>query len=236
MTWRKLRTSFPWNRLLVLGLVSGSCTANVCDVNVGGPSAIPSVQGSYALAMHVPMALKEKVWGGQFVDFAAYIYFATMLFLRWHMMLAPPWHYSLAVEGNQVGPYNRLMRLRTKLILLIDGRVLSMHSCPFIPNAIQVGAQSCSVKYAETVKTASLQFPGFGWRSYDKQFRLRQAVNPARSWAELDMELWVTVAAASALVPVHAGAGNHGDVRSIFNQGRAGHWLPGWCYSCLFCV
>ena len=57
---------------------------------------------------------------------------------------------------------------------------------------------------------------------YDEQFRLRQAANPARPWAELDMELWVTVAAASALVPVHAGAGNHGDVRSIFNQGRAG--------------
>ena len=72
------------------------------------------------------------------------------------------------------------------------------------------------------MKSASLQFPGFGWRSYDEQFRLRQAANPARSWAELDMELWVTVAAASALVPVHASAGNHGNVRSIFNQGRAG--------------
>ena len=58
------------------------------------------------------------------------------------------------------------------------------------------------LKYAETIRLAAAQFPGFGWRSYDEQFRLRQEANPSRSWAVLDMELWVTVAAAFSLLPV----------------------------------
>ncbi len=54
-----------------------------------------------------------------------------------------------------------------------------------------------SLQYAETVHTAAAQFPGFGRRSYDEQFRLHQEVCLSRSWALLDTELWVTVAAAS---------------------------------------
>ena len=57
------------------------------------------------------------------------------------------------------------------------------------------------LKYAETVRTASLQFPGLGWRNYDEQFRLRMEANPSRSWGSMDMELWVTVAAAGSMLP-----------------------------------
>ena len=38
------------------------------------------------------------------------------------------------------------------------------------------------LKYAETVRMAAMQFPGFGWRRYDKQFRLGQEAHPSRSW------------------------------------------------------
>ena len=57
------------------------------------------------------------------------------------------------------------------------------------------------LKYAETVRTAAVQFPGPGWRNYDEQFRLRLEANPSRSWASMDMELWVTVAAAGSMLP-----------------------------------
>ena len=57
------------------------------------------------------------------------------------------------------------------------------------------------LKYAETIRMAALQFPGLGWHKYDEQFRMRQELNPSHSWAELDMELWVTVAAAAHIVP-----------------------------------
>ena len=37
-----------------------------------------------------------------------------------------------------------------------------------------------------------------GWKMYDQQFRLKQERTPSRSWAEIDMELWVTVASGPA--------------------------------------
>ena len=38
------------------------------------------------------------------------------------------------------------------------------------------------LKYAEIVRSAALQFPGWGWKAYDEQFRLRKESNPAQSW------------------------------------------------------
>ena len=52
---------------------------------------------------------------------------------------------------------------------------------------------------------AALQFPGFGWRRYDEQFRLGQESNPSRSWGALDSELWITVAAAPVLTASQGG-------------------------------
>ena len=50
------------------------------------------------------------------------------------------------------------------------------------------------LKYCEIVRTASIQFGGMGWKMYDQQFRLKQERIPSRSWADIDMELWMTVA------------------------------------------
>ena len=55
------------------------------------------------------------------------------------------------------------------------------------------------LKYTEIIRTAAAQFPGLGWRNYDEQFRLRMELNPSCSWAAIDMELWVTVAAVGSL-------------------------------------
>ena len=49
------------------------------------------------------------------------------------------------------------------------------------------------LKYADTIRSAAFRRVGFGWRDYDVQFRLRQARMPARSWASIDAELWLTL-------------------------------------------
>lgn len=43
---------------------------NGVPANFGRPSVIPSVHSSGALALHVPMAVKDKIWLSQFVDFS----------------------------------------------------------------------------------------------------------------------------------------------------------------------
>ena len=48
-------------------------------------------------------------------------------------------------------------------------------------------------KYIDIV-ISIVRFGGYNWRTYDVQFRLRQAHQPLRSWAAIDTELWLTVA------------------------------------------
>ena len=67
----------------------------------------------------------------------------------------------------------------------------------FLKNTLQ--GQQNWLKYAETIRLASIQFSGFGWRTYDEQFCLRRAADPSSSWGEMDLELWVTVAAAATV-------------------------------------
>ena len=46
------------------------------------------------------------------------------------------------------------------------------------------------LKYCNIVRTAAARHSGFGWRKYDVQFRMRQHIQPHRSWAVIDGELW----------------------------------------------
>ena len=46
------------------------------------------------------------------------------------------------------------------------------------------------LKYMYVIRTAASRFGGWGWKTYDQQFRMRQQHHPHRSWALLDAELW----------------------------------------------
>ncbi|XP_021358664.1 uncharacterized protein LOC110453821 [Mizuhopecten yessoensis] len=48
------------------------------------------------------------------------------------------------------------------------------------------------LRYISTVRLGPARSPGgWGWKRYDEQFRLRQALDPDSSWAAVDMELWL---------------------------------------------
>jgi hypothetical protein len=46
------------------------------------------------------------------------------------------------------------------------------------------------LKYVDIIRTAAARFGGWGWRTYDRQFRIRQESRPNRSWSIIDGELW----------------------------------------------
>ena len=46
------------------------------------------------------------------------------------------------------------------------------------------------LKYAQVVRTAAARHKGWGWRSYDIEFWLRQEWQPPTSWVTVDGELW----------------------------------------------
>jgi len=47
------------------------------------------------------------------------------------------------------------------------------------------------LKHMHSVQLGAKCIPGLGWKSYDEQFRLRKAQDPASSWATIDTELWL---------------------------------------------
>ena len=46
-------------------------------------------------------------------------------------------------------------------------------------------------KYMHSVRMAAVRGYADGWISYDEQYRLRKALNPASSWSVVDSELWM---------------------------------------------
>ena len=161
-----------------------------------GPSPLPPGYGCSTLDAHVPLALKEKIWSGKFIDFAA-LHRDNAVFALTHADSGSV--LTLAVDGDKV--VFRPASAQKKKIDSIEKWMSAFHSFMAVYTVRHPGRCAELLKYAETVRMASVQFPGLGWRSYDEQFRLRQEANPARSWAELDVELWVTVAAASVIAP-----------------------------------
>jgi hypothetical protein len=82
------------------------------------------------------------------------------------------------------------------------------------------------LKYVSIIREAAQKFPGYGWREYDKQFRMRQAYSPSKSWASIDGELWYLVLLPSA---APRGASFPGGFRDRFrqeggNNGQRGNW------------
>lgn len=55
------------------------------------------------------------------------------------------------------------------------------------------------LKYCQIVRTAATRHMGWGWHTYDCQFRMRQQLTPARSWASIDGELWALYVTAPAV-------------------------------------
>ena len=54
------------------------------------------------------------------------------------------------------------------------------------------------LRYSEIIRFACRKFGGFGWRTYDVEFRTQQALNPTRSWATIDGVLWLEIFTPSA--------------------------------------
>ncbi|KAJ8302858.1 hypothetical protein KUTeg_019254 [Tegillarca granosa] len=79
----------------------------------------------------------------------------------------------------------------------------SYSTVTFLPNLVNLaqlatGAQYQNVqmaldllKYCSTIRWAASKVPGPAWRQYDEQFRLRRAKKHSKSWARLDLDLWL---------------------------------------------
>ena len=174
--------------------VSGPAATSGAGIDYTRPVPIFSVTSS--LGYHVPTSIKEKIWLGAYVDLALLINDAASGVVN---QGGNNPRLMLALDGDRVvlrppGPGR-------KRIDSFDKWQSAFHTFMTIYLSKHMSRYAELLKYCEVVRTASVQFNGFGWRVYDEQFRLKQELMPSRSWAEIDMELWVTVTGVSFTSP-----------------------------------
>ena len=178
----------------------------------GLPTAVPSFKKGSSLGFAVPSATKLKIWDGEFVDFDQLLQCNSVQLLSRKQQQS-----ELVFAINDGGSMVVRPAVQPKeKVDTLDKWVSAFHvfMAIFIEKHSSRAAEL--LKYAETIRLAAAQFPGPNWRAYDEQFRLRRAADPCSICSEMDMELWVTVAAASAIGPIVHGYSS----QNVSNSGR----------------
>ncbi|XP_041464356.1 uncharacterized protein LOC121415240 [Lytechinus variegatus] len=137
------------------------------------------------LGSEVPLGIKEKIWSGEYFDLG-------LLLKRDGAQLDSAQSFSLCSTGAAVvlRPHSKPPVLSnieqwTSAFLIFASIYLERHPA----RAREL------LKYMDIVRSI-VRYGGVNWRSYDAQFRLRQARHPFRSWASIDSELWLTITTA----------------------------------------
>ena len=175
------------------------------------------------LGAAVPLALQEKIWKGEFVEFGSLLRPARhsendcVFMVGTHE--SPAW---------QLRPHKQTQRITsieqwTSAFLIFASIFLQRHP----------GQARHLLKYADIVRSAAFRRTGFGWRDYDVNFRLRQARVPSRSWATIDAELWLMLVGAPGQPQNFRSFGSRGSYRqqdhspNSFGSRRATQREPG---------
>lgn len=161
--------------------------AHLMHIN-NNPTTLMSVCSP--LGAELPQNVRQKIVRGEFVDFASLLELDVS---------GPQSAYALSVNasGQIICQDQKAKR-----------RITSVHSWTsafFVFSAVYLSAHPQRtqelLKYGHLIRTAASRFAGWGWRDYDSQFRLRQQLNPARSWSLIDGELWALYIAGSPRHP-----------------------------------
>ena len=178
----------------MLPMTSDTCTLISTPLHSISPPQLPTNTHSSCVPLGslLPMSIKEKIWQGMYVDFSLLFQenAATIMAMR---DKNPELEFTL-VGGRMV--VKQAVKPRKKIDSL-DKWQSAFHTFMSVYLMKHPDRWSVLLKYAEIVRSAALQFPGWGWKAYDEQFRLRQESNPAQSWGIVDSELWLTVAGAA---------------------------------------
>ena len=150
------------------------------------------------LGMGVPKPIQEKIWNGDFVEFGSLLRPTNTNHVNQNDCVfmvgtheSPAW---------QIRPHNAAHNVRITSIEQWTSAFLVFSSIYLMRHADRARQL---LKYADTIRSAAFRRVGFGWRDYDVQFRLRQARMPARSWASIDTELWLTLVGAPTQTNFH---------------------------------
>jgi len=129
----------------------------------------------------VPLTMKEKIWKGNYIDL-------SML-----LSVQDPLKDETPMSFYQVGSQwcFKPMKAQTRPIQDIDRWTtaffifMSIYFERHPQRAVEL------VRYADLIRKFATMFGGSGWLNYDKDFRMMQSLDPNRSWAFYDADLFL---------------------------------------------
>ena len=160
-------------------------TANRVDNALQQPPMLGCVCDE--LGADVAASVKDKIWRGEFVELGVLIRKDAGFGEESQEFCLTSAGSSLLLRPQSKTPAIYSIEQWTSVFLIYSSIYLERH-----PSRARE-----LLKYMDIVRSIT-RFGGYNWRSYDVQFRLRQARQPQRSWALIDTELWLTVAAVNA--------------------------------------
>lgn len=146
------------------------------------PNALVSITDR--LGVHVTAAVKEKVWKGEFVEMGSFVDNHRFTEEQDDVLLisqAGDGRLQLKPKGKEIQKVLTIEKWTSAFVVFMS-ILLECH----LSRAFEL------LKYMDCIRTIAYRFPGNGWVHYDRQFRLRMARDPAKSWASVDSELWLT--------------------------------------------
>ncbi len=147
----------------------------------------PLVSAFSPLGTGVQQSVKTKIVKGEYVDLV------TMLEKR-DPYLQHQENQGVALSVNQEGQIVWKSSWKSSKPKQFITSINAWISAFLVYTSIYLSAHPSRtrelLKYIYLIRTAASWYGGFGWRSYDQQFRARLQKCPQRCWAMLDAELW----------------------------------------------
>ena len=145
----------------------------------------PLVSVCAPLGMSIPKVMKTKIINGEYVDFALLLEKNDPC-IKQHEELEQGMALAVSQGGQIVWKRNKPKQVITSIHSWTTAFLI--FSSIFV-EAHPTRAQEL-LRYAHLIRTIHARFGGWGWRSYDQQFRMRQESHPQNSWSIIDGELW----------------------------------------------
>ena len=183
---------------------------------------MPILSTNFALGHNVSEKLREKIVKGFYVDMAS--------------LLA---NSNTQEEGEKIMTVNSKGELVSKVKNTKTISNIKMWTDAFliymsIYTSVHKDKFQSRLKYAHDVRLGAER--SGNWKSYDEQFRLKLVSNPAKSWGDIDTELWVMYMGGT--LQTTSGATFYSGVRKCYSFNYQGFCTNSPCYyvhACMKC-
>ena len=134
---------------------------------------LPQIGVDLPLGLHVPLSLKETIWNSAYFDISSLCTDTATSVVDTNSMDSDKLIFSL--DGDKL--VVKKPGSKSKKIDTYSAWQSAFHIYMAIYLAKHPFRAGELLKYSEIIRTASIQFPGQGWKTYDEQFRMKQATN-----------------------------------------------------------